>query len=429
MTTTTKPSPVNNHQRASGRSAGAPPPTTDAIEPTEPSIGAAALASAINAAAAVADTFLMTTGLRPAYETPKGVWQGATRAWNGEPLADVMYGAIVPKPVREATSFLDGVDTMKQGEVLSCTFEVTAALEGVAARREVAVGIEKGARGFTVTLEDAGGVGLLAADQSHGAKAKAGAFDRAGMRMAIEVATLDEAKSLAKELAVAGGTSVGALIEGYHLTHPGLREVELSASVVAELGVAHEDAGAELGLEGAASMGTSARFVASSPPELVVSKAVALDGTADVSLALGGVSLGKGADADGKVVKQQRYALPDGTTPADLPALLARGDVLSREPRMAWEVEASVRGLDGKQLTIKGVLRPGEQGVALEGGSVEWRLARRIDVDAGGLHGSTGAEVGTRFERTVPLRHERFNSARQLEGALRSVKSEMTRAF
>ncbi|MBI1947948.1 MAG: hypothetical protein HYS27_19820 [Deltaproteobacteria bacterium] len=434
MTTTAantpKPSPSTNPQRASVPPSGPPPTGADGTPHSpEPSIGELLLDNVKDSAATVADTYLTTTGLRPAFETQRQLWQGAARVVDGAPVLDVIGDMVVPKGVRAAASFIAGIDTMKEGERIACSVEATGAIEGIALRREVEVSITKGVRGFEVALEDAGALGLIAAEDGHGGSVDAGAFEGVGRGMTIEVETLGEAKRLAAELALASNSSAGALIEGYRLTHPGLKEVELSADLVAEAGVSLESTAAEAGLEAAAGLGSSARFVAGDAPELVVSTGVALEGDADLSLLLGGANLGKSAGVEGKVSRELHFPLPKGTAAADLPALLAHGDAFAHQPRVSWALEATLQRLDGKQLVIEGTLRRGDDALEIEEGSVEWRSASGHHVGASEMHQSTGAEGSLTFERSIPLRREEFTNGAELGRALRSLHAEMTRAL
>lgn len=430
-TTTTKQRTANASQPTRAGSAGAPPPpapTTPA--PNDEPLDELALDAVKDSAATVADTFLMTTGLRPLYETQKTVWQGAARVWDGEPIADVVADSVVPRQVRDLAAYLGGIDTMKPGDELSTSVEVTAAIEGIAGRRQVEVSIEKSEHGFLVALDDAGAVGFLAGEHGVIANAEAGVFERVGAGLAVEVATADEAKTMALLMAASGNTSVGALGEAALLAHPGLREVELSAGLVTEAEVAlpSSDELAELGLEGSAGVTTSAKFVAGSAPELVISCALELEDAAEVALAFGGADIGTGATAEGKATKEARFALPPGSTLADLPGLLARGEVFSQVPRVQWQLEASVRGLDGKTLAIEGTVEAGKHGHVVTEGAVEWRSAPRRSVGAGELEHSSGATGRSVVERSSLLRREEVSSVKELERALRSVRGEMTRA-
>ncbi len=417
-------------------SAGAPPAANDAAA-SEPSLGSVARDAAESAASVVADHYLRLTGLRPGYDVAKDVWRGATRVWHGEPIAEVARDAIISRPARDVASLVGAIDTMKDGDELSTTVELTGALEGVAARQEAELRIERTAHGYRVTLADSRAAGALAAEKHGAEKVEAGAFARAGLGLTFEVATAAEAKELAGKLALTH-VIAGAPGEALWVAHPGLREVELSVGALAEAGIgAPVEAGVgapspgelgELGVEATAAVNARARFVDGSPPELVLSYDAALAAEAAASIALGKLELGGNTEIEGKVTKEVRFALPPGTTAADLPTLLAGGEVLRQAPRERWTLEATARGPGGKELVVEGTVRVGEHGAALHEGSVEWRNTKRPRVGGGEMHQGSGGEARVTVERSTLVRREEFSSPHQLGRALYAMRGDVMRA-
>lgn len=426
-TNTTKPRPTTPPQPTRAGSASTAPaaPSTPATD--EAPIDEQVLALAKDAATSVADTFLTTTGLRPLYATQQTVWQGAARVMDGEPIAEVVKDAVVPRRASEIASLVRGIDAMKPGDELSAAVEVTAAFEGIAGRRQVELEIARSEHGFTVALADSSAAGLLAAEHEPTSKTEIGAFGRVGSGVVVEVDTADEAKELAQLMAaataVSGGTAVNTIGMAVLTMHPGLRELELSAGILGEasVGPPTEAELAELGLEGAGSAGAGAKFVAGSPPELVVSFDVELEGEVEVAAVLGAANLGSSASAEGKLTKELRYALPQGTTPADVPGLVARGQACSEAPRVQWRVEASVRGLDGKAFAIDAELQRDGQDAGIKEGTLQWRSTRSLHLEADELHAGTGGKAGASAQRSTLLRQVEFSSASELERALRSA--------
>lgn len=431
-------SPATTTRHPTRASVPAPPTTTPAGAPpsAEPSGADAALELLKDSAAPAADLFVTLTGSGPIVDMLLREAEAARRLAKGDDLGDVAADFAVPYSLDSLLKELATLNQMAVGERVALETDFTAAFEGVGGRGSSEISITRGERGFEVELSRAGGVGGLFAEESSTGEAKGGILVAGRQNARFQVATLEEATTLARNLAIASVAPAGSAYEAWEaVRNPGLKEITLGAADQVFVELAAKTPGGELdtkgqfSIDGLGEAGVSASFEAGEPPALVLSARSAIEGGIGIASVFGNLSAGMSHGVEGSLTKELRYPLPPGATLADLPRLLADGTISASTPTVRWQAEATISQGPGKELAIEAELELTSKGFEIKEGTIEGRRVSGGQASIGAMKQSTGGEVGVGLEHSMRLRRESFSSSAELGDQLRAVRSDLVRSF